>query len=177
MSSIVALYKEAYKGLSKETWFLSLVILINRSGTMVVPFMTMYATERRGFSITQSGFIMAMFGLGAVAGAFVGGRLTDRIGFYKIQLAALIGGGVMFITLGYLESYTAICIGTFVLSLVNESFRPANATAIAVYSVPENRTRSYSLNRLAINLGWAFGGALGGLLAVTITNCFFGLMG
>jgi len=48
---------------------------------------------------------------------------------------------------------------------VNESFRPANATAIAHYSTPENRTRSYSLNRLAINLGWAVGSATGGILA------------
>ncbi len=165
MPSIIQLYKEAYKGLSRETWFLSLVILINRSGTMVVPFMTMYATQKRGFSITQAGFIMAMFGLGAVVGAFIGGKLTDKIGFYKIQLSALIGGGIMFITLGYLQSYIAICAGTFALSVINESFRPANATAVAFYSTPQNRTRSYSLNRLAINLGWAFGGALGGLLA------------
>jgi MFS family permease len=51
------------------------------------------------------------------------------------------------------------------LSFCNEAFRPANSTAIAHYSSPENKTRSYSLNRLAVNLGWAFGGGLGGYLA------------
>ena len=71
----------------------------------------------------------------------------------------------MFIVTGFLHTYLSLCIGTFILSLCNESFRPANAAAIAYYSEPENRTRSYSLNRLAINLGWAVGGALGGLLA------------
>ena len=45
------------------------------------------------------------------------------------------------------------------------AFRPANNTAIAQYSRPENRTRSFSLNRLAINLGWAVGGTLGGFIA------------
>lgn len=165
MPSILLLYKNAYSGLSRSTWYLSLVVLINRSGTMVVPFMTMYATQKLGFSITQAGIIMSLFGLGAVAGAFLGGKLTDDIGFYKIQLAALSGGGLMFITLGYLKTYYSICVGTFLLSIINESFRPANAAAIAYYSKPENRTRSYSLNRLAINLGWAFGGAAGGLLA------------
>ena len=64
-----------------------------------------------------------------------------------------------------MPTYSLICICTFLLALVNESFRPANATAIAHYSSPENRTRSYSMNRLAINLGWAVGGATGGLLA------------
>ena len=132
---------------------------------MVLPFMTMYATQKLHYSIVQAGIIMALFGVGCIVGAYFGGRLTDRVGFYNIQLFALFGGGVMFIILGYLESYAAICIGAFVLSTINESFRPANSTAIAYYSVPENRVRSYSLNRLAINLGWAFGGAIGGFLA------------
>ena len=132
---------------------------------MVVPFMTVYATQKLHYTILQAGFVMALFGLGSIVGAYIGGRLTDTIGFYKIQLFALVGGGIMFIVLGYLQKYTLLCIGTFVLSAVNESFRPANSTAIAYYSNTDNRTRSYSLNRLAINLGWAFGGALGGFLA------------
>ena len=49
--------------------------------------------------------------------------------------------------------------------MMNESFRPANATAIAHYSTPENRTQSFSLVRLAINLGWGVGSALAGILA------------
>ncbi len=127
--------------------------------------MTIYATQKLGFSIVQAGFIMAVFGMGSIVGAFIGGKLTDSIGFYIIQVLALFGGGIMFIMLGYLQSYFSLCLGTFFLSLINESFRPANSTAIAYYSSTENRTRSYSLNRLAINLGWAFGGSLGGFLA------------
>ncbi|MDB5191538.1 MAG: transporter [Segetibacter sp.] len=132
---------------------------------MVLPFMTMYATQQLHFSIVEAGFIMAMFGAGSVVGAFIGGQLTDAIGFYKVQAFALFGGGCMFIVVGYLKEYWILCAGTFILSMVNESFRPANSTAIAIYSKPDNRTRSYSLNRLAINLGWAVGGALGGFLA------------
>lgn len=127
--------------------------------------MTMYATQKLHLSIVDAGIIMSVFGVGSIVGAFIGGKLTDSIGFYKVQVFALLGGGLMFIILSYLQSYLLICCGTFVLSLVNESFRPANSTAIAYYSKPANRTRSYSLNRLAINLGWAFGGALGGFLA------------
>ena len=165
MPSLLQLYKEAYSGLSKQMWFLALVTLINRSGTMVVPFMTMYATQKLHYTIVEAGFLMALFGAGSIVGAYIGGRITDAIGFYKVQLFALLGGGIMFIVLGYLQHYVILCAGTFTLSMINESFRPANSTAIAYYSRPENRTRSYSLNRLAINLGWAFGGALGGFLA------------
>jgi len=140
-------------------------MFINRSGTMVVPFMTMYATQKLHYSIADAGIIMSLFGVGSIVGAFIGGKLTDVIGFYKIQVFSLFSGGVMFIVLGYLQTFAMLCVGTFVLSTISESFRPANSTAIAFYSKPENITRSYSLNRLAINLGWAFGGALGGFLA------------
>jgi predicted MFS family arabinose efflux permease len=109
--------------------------------------------------------VMGLFGLGAVAGGFLGGKITDRTGFYPVQVATLIGGGILFMVLGQMKSYPLICIFSFLLSLVNEAFRPANATAVATYSNESNRTRSYALNRLAINLGWAMGGAVGGFIA------------
>jgi predicted MFS family arabinose efflux permease len=161
-----ALYKQAYSGLSRSTWLLCLVMLVNRSGSMVIAFMTLYLTQSSmGYSIAQAGLVMGIFGLGAICGGFLGGRLTDRWGFHRVQLAALAGGGVMFIILGQMRSYPWICVCAFLLSVVNDAFRPANSTAVATYSKEENRTRSVSLNRLAINLGWTFGGALGGILA------------
>lgn len=165
LSATANLYKNAFHGLSKNTWYLSAVMLVNRSGTMVIPFMTIYCTQQLHFTLPQAGTVMALFGAGAIAGAFIGGRTTDKFGFYSQQFASLFLGGVMFLVAGFLKTYISLCIGTFILSVCNESFRPANAAAIAYYSEPENRTRSYSLNRLAINLGWAFGGALGGMLA------------
>jgi predicted MFS family arabinose efflux permease len=140
-------------------------MLVNRSGTMVVPFLTMYCHIQLGFTVAQSGFVLSLFGGGAIVGAFIGGRIVDAWGFYPLQLAALLIGGTMFIVVGFLHNYVSLCIGTFILSTCNESFRPANSTAIAHYSAVENRTRSFSLNRLSINLGWAVGGALGGFLA------------
>ncbi|NNV54185.1 MDR family MFS transporter [Limnovirga soli] len=165
LQATIQQYKNAYSGLTPKTWYLSLVMLINRSGTMVVPFMTIYCTQSLGFSITQAGIIMGLFGLGAIVGAYAGGIITDKFGFYPLQVGALLSGGAMFIITGYLQSFYSLAIGTFILSLCNESFRPANATAIAYYCNLSNRTRSYSLNRLAINLGWAVGGAIGGFLA------------
>ncbi|MES2847548.1 MAG: MFS transporter [Bacteroidota bacterium] len=165
VASTKKLYNDAYAGLSASTWWLSLVMLINRSGTMVVPFMTLYMTTQMNVSIGKAAFVMSLFGAGSVAGALLGGKITDKVGFYYVQLITLIGGGIMFIVLGQMKSYTAICIASFFLSVINEAFRPANTVAIAHYSKEENRTRSYSLNRLAINLGWAVGGMLGGFIS------------
>ena len=140
-------------------------MLINRSGTMVAPFMTIYCVHQLHFSIVQASVVMMLYGLGAIIGAFAGGKATDRIGFYDLQVIALLSGGALFLILGYQHTWLTISIGSFVLSFCNESFRPANSTAIAHYSNSENKTRSYSLNRLAVNLGWAVGGALGGFIA------------
>ena len=118
-----------------------------------------------GYSIGDAGIVMALFGLGAVTGAFLGGKLTDRIGYYPVQLITLIGGGILFMVLGQMKQFPLICLFTYLLSMVNEAFRPANSTAIIAYSKEGTRTRSYALNRLAINLGWAVGSAVGGMLA------------
>lgn len=160
------LYKESFTGLSKETWLLSFIMLINRSGTMVLPFMTLYLTSNlMKRSLPEAGFVMALFGFGTIIGAFFGGKLSDRMGFYKIQLLSLFFGGILFVILGQIKSYPLICVFTFVLSVVNEAFRPANSSAIAFYSNASNRTRSYSLNRLSVNLGWAIGATIGGIAA------------
>jgi len=127
--------------------------------------MTIYCTQQLHFTITQAGSIAGLFGVGAVLGAFIGGKITDRWGFYDLQIFALLSGGLFFIILGYQTTFINLAVGTFILSMCNESFRPANSTAIAHYSNESNKTRSYSLNRLAVNLGWAFGGAIGGFLA------------
>ena len=177
MKRISTLYKNAYSGLSPATWWLSLVMLINRSGTMVVPFMTLYLTESQHYTIGRAGLVMAIFGAGAVCGGVLGGKLTDKFGFYNIQLLALVSGGVMFLVLGQVSSFPVICIITFFLAILNESFRPANATAIAQYSNEDNRTRSYSLNRLSVNLGWAAGGALGGFIAAHNYHLLFWIDG
>jgi len=164
VSATIQLYKNAYDGLSRRIWLLGIVMLINRSGTMVLAFMTLYC-KSIGFTTKQGGFVVAIYGIGSVAGAFLGGKITDKFGFYYTQFTALFLGGIMFIVLGQMESYVAICVCTFFLSMVNESFRPANAAAIAHYSTPKNRTQAFSLVRLAINIGWGIGVAVGGVLA------------
>ena len=162
---IFRLYKNAYSGLARNNWYLSIVMFINRSGTMVVPYMTLYCINQLHFSVAQAGYVLSLFGVGAILGSYIGGWLTDRIGFYDLQAYTLLTGGIMFIVLGYQHTFLTMCTGAFILSLCNEAFRPANSAAIAYYSAPENKTRSYSLHRLATNLGWAFGAAIGGFIA------------
>lgn len=154
----------SFSGLSKEIWLLSLVSLINRSGTIVILFMTIYLTSELNFTLTQAGFAMSCFGLGSVAGSFAGGWLTDRIGYYSTMIWSLVVSGALFFVLMEMRTFESFCAMVFVVSAVGDSFRPANLASVSAYSKPENRNRSLSLIRMAINLGFAFGSGLAGLL-------------
>ena len=165
IKSSIAVYRNAYIGLSDATWWLALVMFVNRAGTMVLPFLTVYLREDMHYSIAAAGWEVALFGIGALLGNFIGGRLTDKIGFSPVQFWSLFLNGVLFIVLGQMRTFWQIGSCMFIIGVVGEAFRPANAAAVANYSRPENRTRSYSLNRLAINLGFSIGPAVGGLLA------------
>lgn len=171
--SLSALYRNAYSGLSSAIWIQALIMLVNRSGTMVIPFLTVYLTQSLHFSISEAAAVLSVFGAGAICGVYFGGKLTDRIGFYPIQFWSLLANGLLFFVLGQLRGLWSICGCVFLLALIGEAFRPANAAATAYYSNTDNRTRSYSLNRLAINLGFAVGPAMGGLLATISYSWLF----
>lgn len=164
LQASIRLYKNAYSGLSKEMWWLALVMFINRCGTMVIPFLTIYLTSK-GYTLAQAGYVMAAFGAGSIVGGFLGGVLTDRFGHYYVQVFSLLLNGILFIVLGQMETFWQFVICIFLVSSFGEAFRPANSSAVAAYSNESNRTRCYALNRLAINLGWAIGPAIGGILA------------
>ena len=166
LESTLNLYRESYSGLRKEVWYLSIVLLINRTGAMVLPFLTVYLTTQYQFTLLDAGFIVSSFGFGSVAGSYVGGWITDRYGFYNVQLWALIIGGVLFWVVGQQESFWELSISIFTLSVVVNGFRPANQTALAYYSNPENRSRAYGLLRMAVNLGYSMGPFIGGILIV-----------
>lgn len=144
---------------------ISCVQFINRMGSMVIFFLAIYLRERLHFSIEEVGILMSAFGIGSLAGVYIGGRLIDYIGYYPVMLISLIGGGCMFFIVAELESFTALCIGLPIMTLLAEGFRPAGHVAIIEHSNADNYTRTTALYRLAINLGFSIGPAIGGVLA------------
>jgi len=68
MKKLYTDYLNTFKGLSKEVWWLALITLINRAGTMVIPFLSLYLTESLEFQLSDVGWVMSFFGLGSVVG-------------------------------------------------------------------------------------------------------------
>lgn len=167
MKNLFRSYFESFGGLRKEIWLLSVITLINRAGTMVIPFLSLYLTKSRGFSLEEVGWILTFFGLGSVTGSWLGGKMTDKIGHYRTMAISLIGSSFLFVLLQFPDSFWTICLGIYLVMTVADIFRPAVFVAISAYSKPQNRTRSVTLIRLAINLGFSAGPALGGIIIAT----------
>jgi len=111
---------------------------------------------------------MVCFGLGSMLGSWLGGRLSDKIGFYKIMVFSLFTSGLLFLGLQFITSFWGLCAAMFLIMTVADMFRPAMFVSLGVYAKPENRTRAFTLVRLAVNLGFAAGPALGGLIIMNI---------
>lgn len=131
---------------------------------MVLPFMSLYLIEDLEFSLTQVGWIMSSFGVGSLIGSWLGGKLTDRFGYYKVMCVSLFLTGILFILLQYVKTFEGFVFAVFFTLLIADTFRPALFVSLKAYSKKENQTRSLTLIRLAINLGFSFGPFLGGLI-------------
>ncbi|KFC21057.1 MFS transporter [Epilithonimonas lactis] len=166
-------YIKTFKGLSREAWMLSIVMLINRSGSMVLPFLGVYITDHLKFSLENAGIVLSFYGIGSVLGSYLGGLLTDRFGEYYVQCWSLFLSAPIFLIIPFFPSIEMMAFLIFLQSTISDMFRPANSVAITKYARPENLTKAFSLNRMAINLGFSIGPALGGILSGISYNFLF----
>ena len=158
-----------YKGLKDlphDMWALFFTSLINRSGTMVIPFLALYLTQKIGVTPTEAGTALLVYGAAAFIAAPLTGKLSDKIGSLKVMKFALFGSGVLFFVFSFITNYNWILAATFVLAAVNESFRPANLSFITEIVTPSQRRMAFALNRLAINAGMSIGPVIGGFLTL-----------
>jgi len=153
------------EGLPREVWLLFATTLVNRAGTMALPFLVLYLTRGLGLPTGHAGFALTVFGAGAMLGAPLAGRLSDRVGALAVMRGTLLLSGAILLLFPLLDSYPAILAATFVWAVIGESFRPASLAVVGELVAPEQRKAAFAVSRLAINLGMSVGPAVGGFLA------------
>src|SRR5690606_761657 len=116
MKVFLQLYVNTYRGLSPAAWMLALVMLVNRTGAMVLPFLGVYMTNALGFGIRDVGIVLAAFGIGAVIGSWLGGWLTDRFGNFSIQSISLLLSVPLFLVIPQFTTVTSLAVTIAVLS-------------------------------------------------------------
>lgn len=154
------------KGLPRDMWTLFFTSLINRSGTMVLPFLALYLTKKIGVSPAEAGTALLVYGAAAFLAAPITGKLSDKLGSLKVMKFALYGSGIIFFLYSFITDYYWILVASFILAAVNEAFRPANLSMISELVAPHQRRMAFALNRLAINAGMSIGPVIGGFLTL-----------
>ena len=154
------------KRMNREVWLLCATSLINRMGTMVLPFLVLYLTREMGLAAGRAGFVLAAYGVGSLVSAPLSGKLCDRIGALRVMKGSLFLSGLLFVAYPWIKSYSGILAISFVLALVGDAFRPASMVILTELVPSEDRKVAFALYRLALNLGMSVGPAVGGFLAM-----------
>jgi MFS family permease len=145
-------------------WWLVAGLLVNRLGTFVIPYLSMYLTERRGIPVTVVGLLVSLMGAGAMVASPVGGVLADRWGRRGTMLLSTAAGGAAMLALGFAGSIPAIAALALALGFLGDLFRPAMHAAIADVVPPERRVSAFGIVYWVANIGWAFSMPVAGLL-------------
>ena len=125
MKFIFSLYREAFSNLQRNIWILSIAMFINRSGSMVLLFTSLYLTKELNFSMAEAGVMMSFYGIGSVIGSYAGGWLTDRKNYFDIMLFSLISSGLILLLMLLATSASAIAAIIFFYAFCADMFRPA----------------------------------------------------
>ncbi len=160
-------------GLPGRLWVLFAASLVNRAGTMVLPFLVLYLTRARGFSASAAGTMLGLYGIAAIAASPISGRLADRLGPLPVMVAGLVGAGLVLLVYPFAHGVAAVALATLAFAVGNEMYRPASLTAIGSWLPPEQLRMGFVLSRLAVNLGMSVGPAVGGLLAARSFSALF----
>lgn len=165
MRTVRGWFRDTTGGLPRAFWYLWTGTLINRLGSFVLVFLAIYLTRERGFSASQAGLVLGLWGVGGAVGTTVGGTLADRWGRRPTLLTAHLGAATMMLALGLARPLWAVALGALLLGTFAEAARPAFG-AMMIDVVPEkDRLRAFSLNYWAINLGFACAAVLAGVAA------------
>jgi predicted MFS family arabinose efflux permease len=161
------------KEIPRNIWLLSFTTLINRSGTMVLPYLILYLTKHEGISASSAGMVLSFYGAGALITSPFVGRLSDKIGALTVMRVSLLFTGIIVFLYSFVHSFELILIVTLIWSVISEAFRPANLALISMEASVDQRKTAFALNRLAINLGMSIGPVIGGFLAMMDFSLLF----
>ncbi|MGC4748875.1 MDR family MFS transporter [Micromonospora sp. DT201] len=165
MRTMRSWFRDTTGGLPTTFWYLWSGTLINRLGSFVLVFLAIYLTQERGFSASQAGLVIGLWGVGGAFGTTAGGTLADRWGRRPTLLTAHVGAAAMMLALGLARDLWAVALGALLLGMFAEAARPAFGAMMIDVVPAKDRLRAFSLNYWAINLGFACAAVLAGLAA------------
>lgn len=154
-----------YLQLPRPVHILCAGTFVNRAGSFVLVFLTLYISEDLKLGIPFATLCIGILGFGSLIASLVGGQLADQIGRRFVMLVSLFGGATMLIVMSFLRDRFSLAGAIFLFALLNEMYRPAASAMIGDLVSSEQRPHAFGLMYIAINLGFAISPPIGGILA------------
>ena len=152
--------------LPRSVQLLQLGGLMNAFGNgLVIPFLLIYLHNERGIGLGVAGLVLATNAAVSLVAGPIGGALVDRVGG-KAMLTTALG----FLTLGFLgyafvQSPWQGFLASAVTGIGNGLFWPAQSTLLAGLTTRAQRSATFAMQRVVMNLGIGLGGVAGGFIA------------
>ena len=162
--------------LPRQVQFLQLGGLMNAFGNgLVIPFLLIYLHNERGIGLGVAGLVLATNAAVSLIAGPVGGALVDRVGG-KAMLTAALG----FLTAGFLgyafvENAWQGFAASAVTGIGNGLFWPAQSTLLAGLTTRAQRSATFAMQRIVMNLGIGLGGVAGGFIASESFRALFAI--
>ena len=154
-----------YLALPRSVYILCIGTFINRAGTFLVPFLTLYLGQKLKLGEQFATSAIGLYGLGAMAAALIGGHLADWLGRKTVMMASLMGSASLILAFALIQTPWLILTTIVCLAVVGEMYRPAASAMIGDLVGPVRRPEAFGLLYFAINFGVAIGLVVGGLIA------------
>jgi MFS family permease len=139
--------------------------LINKVGTFIVPYLTLVLLRDFHLAESEAAELLGAYGIGSIVSITAGGALTDRLGRRTTLMLSLFGSGVLAVAMGFATSVRVFVPLLLLFGFVADLYRPAASAIVGDLLASSERATGFAALRLAVNLGFAFGMALGGFIA------------
>ena len=152
--------------LPRSVQLLQLGGLMNAFGNgLVIPFLLIYLHNERGIGLGVAGLILATnAGVSLISGP-IGGILVDRVGGKTMLTVALGFLAAGFVAYAFVQSPWQGFLASAITGIGNGLFWPAQSTLLAGLATREQRSATFAMQRVVMNLGIGLGGVAGGFIA------------
>ena len=139
--------------------------LVNKLGTFIIPYLTLVLLRDFHMREGEAARLLFAYGFGSVVSILAGGIITDRFGRRRTLLVSLFGSGALATAMGFVSSAEVFVPLLVAFGFIADLYRPAASAMIGDLLPSSERASGFAGLRMAVNLGWASGTAIGGLLA------------
>ena len=153
------------QNLPRAFYVILCAILINSLGGFVIPFLALYLTGYRHFSLASTGLIAGSVGLGVFLSGPCGGFLADHFGRRRVLVISMQLAAALTLLFSQMTREPFLMSIGFCLGFFTNLYGPAASAAVADVVPEADLQRAFRLVYWVNNIGFAVAGSLAGFFA------------